>query len=164
MTTSLTKLEIYLSGVGAPHPFGQAGNAALTIDADKQASVVQEGRTGCSAGEMELRAGIHALEALIRPSEILLSSNSNYVWANARDYLPRWKTNGWRGAKGKRIENFQLWQKFSELLDCHIVHWQTASNSRAKTIKKRVKKLAEAGRHYVNVHREVIPAGVIPAN
>jgi ribonuclease HI len=69
---------------------------------------------------MEILAVIAALEALERPSRVVVHSDSQYV-VNAIElgWAKKWRANGWRrGARGSdRAQNPDLWQRLLELLE-----------------------------------------------
>ena len=72
--------------------------------------------------QMELTAVIRGLEALHRPSEVEIITDSAYVANGARDWLPNWKKNNWRRKEKnawKPVKNLELWQTLDELLSRH---------------------------------------------
>lgn len=74
--------------------------------------------------QMELQAVIHGLQALKRPSDVEVITDSTYVAQGCREWLPTWKQQGWRRREGKRwrpIKNHPLWQRLDELLQRHQV-------------------------------------------
>lgn len=73
---------------------------------------------------MELTAAVKALGRLNsngRP--VTLKSDSQLLVRGMTDWLPKWKANGWRKAKGK-LENVDLWQELDRLSALHCVDWQ----------------------------------------
>jgi hypothetical protein len=64
---------------------------------------------------MELTAAIEGLRALKRASQVTVLTDSEYVRRGITEYLPRWKTNGWRTSSGKAIVNQDLWEELEEL-------------------------------------------------
>ncbi len=75
---------------------------------------------------MELTAVIRGLEALKRPASVALITDSMYVGKGLTEWLPKWKSYGWRrkerGQK-KDIKNEDLWRRLDELLNRHKVHF-----------------------------------------
>jgi ribonuclease HI len=69
---------------------------------------------------MALRSAIEALGALSRPCVVSFSSDSQYLVKGIREWLPGWKSRGWR-RKGGAIENLELWQELDGLLQRHDV-------------------------------------------
>ena len=54
---------------------------------------------------MELMAAIAALEALTRPCNVVLYTDSTYVKQGITEWIARWKKNGWRTAAKKPVKN-----------------------------------------------------------
>ena len=72
---------------------------------------------------MELMAAIQALEALTRPSDVDLYTDSRYVRDGITGWIERWKKNGWRTANKKPVKNVDLWQELDTALARHDVRW-----------------------------------------
>lgn len=71
---------------------------------------------------MELLAVIRGLEALKRPCEVELFTDSVYVGKGLTEWMPKWKVNGWRRKEGdswKPIKNEELWRRLDELIAQH---------------------------------------------
>ncbi len=81
-----------------------------------------EGRT--TNNRMELMAAICALEALKRPSNVVLTTDSNYVRRGITEWLPQWKRRKWRTASGKSVKNVDLWQRLEVVAGEHSVEWR----------------------------------------
>ncbi|MFI5379012.1 MAG: ribonuclease HI, partial [Tepidisphaerales bacterium] len=76
---------------------------------------------------MEIMAVIRGLEALKKPCQVRLVSDSQYVINAISAWMPRWKKFGWRKSRKSRvyIRNVDLWRRLDELLAAHQVdtHW-----------------------------------------
>lgn len=72
---------------------------------------------------MELMAAIQSLEQLKRPCDVHLTTDSNYVRQGITEWLPRWKSNGWRTASRKPVRNADLWQRLEAAAARHRVRW-----------------------------------------
>jgi ribonuclease HI len=75
---------------------------------------------------MELTAVIRGLEALKRPTAIELVTDSQYVGKGLCEWMPKWKSNGWRRREGgqlKPIKNEDLWRRLDELLARHTLRF-----------------------------------------
>lgn len=53
---------------------------------------------------MELLAVIRGLEALKRPTRVELVTDSSYVGKGISEWMPKWKANGWRRARGAELQ------------------------------------------------------------
>jgi ribonuclease HI len=72
---------------------------------------------------MELTAVIKALEALKRPCDVQLYSDSRYVLQGITEWLPNWKKNGWRTSARKPVMNSDLWQALDSAAARHQIKW-----------------------------------------
>jgi ribonuclease HI len=71
---------------------------------------------------MELTAVVKGLEALKRPSRVMLMADSVYVGKGLSEWMPKWKANGWRrreGSQWKEVKNEDLWRRLDELVARH---------------------------------------------
>ena len=73
---------------------------------------------------MELTAVIRGLESLQRKCVVEVITDSTYVGKGMTQWLPKWKSNGWKRKEGqqwKPIKNLALWQLLDEQLQRHEV-------------------------------------------
>ena len=73
---------------------------------------------------MELMAAIKALEALKKPCQIKLTTDSKYVIQGITEWLANWKKNGWKTAAKKPVKNADLWQRLEQAVQTHQIDWQ----------------------------------------
>jgi ribonuclease HI len=83
------------------------------------------GEARTTNNRMELLAVIRGLEALSRPSVVDLYSDSQYVLNGLREWMPAWKSRGWKTKDRKPVKNQDLWMRLDELASDHAVrfHW-----------------------------------------
>ena len=75
---------------------------------------------------MEMTAVIRGLETLNRPASVELITDSTYVGKGISEWMPKWKTNGWRRREKGRwaeVKNEDLWRQLDKLLETHSVHF-----------------------------------------
>jgi len=72
---------------------------------------------------MEMMAAIKALEALTRPCDVRLTTDSKYLMTGVTEWLPNWKANNWRTKQKKAVKNVDLWQMLDVLVQKHTVKW-----------------------------------------
>ena len=73
---------------------------------------------------MEMMGAIQGLTTLKRPCQVELVTDSTYVGKGLREWMPKWKANGWRRKEGsgfKPVINLDLWQRLDCLLAEHKV-------------------------------------------
>lgn len=119
MTQSIT---IYTDGACRGNP-GPGGWGAVLEYGDSQKHLYG-GETETTNNRMELTAVIKALEALSRPCEIILISDSKYVLQGITEWIINWKKRGWRTANKKPVLNVDLWQQLDSLVPTHQIDWQ----------------------------------------
>jgi ribonuclease HI len=114
-------VEIYTDGAcrGNPGPGGWA--ATLSFGDSEKELAGAEART--TNNRMELTAVIRALEALTRPVQARIYTDSEYVRRGIKDWVPGWKARGWRTADRKPVKNQDLWQRLDELAAAHSIEW-----------------------------------------
>jgi ribonuclease HI len=117
-------VRLYTDGAcsGNPGPGGWA--YILTHPASGRVSDASGAVASTTNNRMELTAAIEGLAALKRPCQVELITDSEYVGKGIRDWMPRWKAQGWRRKEGKTFKpvvNLDLWQQLDELLSRHRV-------------------------------------------
>ncbi len=114
-------IEIYTDGACRGNP-GPGGWAALLRMGEHEREISgAEART--TNNRMELTAVIRALEALRRPVQARVYTDSEYVRRGISEWLPAWKGRGWRTADRKPVKNQDLWQRLDELRARHQIEW-----------------------------------------
>jgi ribonuclease HI len=133
-------IEIYTDGACRGNP-GPGGWAALLRIGDHEREI-----SGAEAlttnNRMELTAVIRALEALKRPVEARLYTDSEYVRRGIVEWLPAWKARGWRTAQRKPVKNQDLWQQLDELRLPHRIEWHWVPAHAGVSDNERVDRLA----------------------
>tara|TARA_X000000950_G_scaffold274635_1_gene359991 strand:- start:3437 stop:3784 length:348 start_codon:yes stop_codon:yes gene_type:complete len=81
-----------------------------------------EGET--TNNRMELMAAIEALEALDQPTELTLTTDSQYVRQGITQWIFGWKKNGWKTAAKQPVKNQVLWQRLDQAVATHSVEWR----------------------------------------
>jgi ribonuclease HI len=114
-------VEIYTDGAcrGNPGPGGWA--AILTMGARERELSGAENLT--TNNRMELQAVIGALQALKRPVQVQLYTDSQYVRRGLLEWLPQWKARGWKTADKKPVKNQDLWQRLEAEAARHRIEW-----------------------------------------
>ena len=92
--------------------------------------------------QMELMAAIMALEALKRPCEVELYTDSQYLRDGITAWIIGWKRNGWRTADRKPVKNVDLWQRLDAALKPHDVDWHWVQGHAGHDLNERADRLA----------------------
>ena len=115
-------VEIFTDGACSGNPGPGGWGAILRCgDADKELSGGEEQTTN---NRMELMAAIAALEALKRPSTVVLTTDSTYVRDGIAKWINNWKKNGWKTAAKKPVKNEDLWRRLDAARTPHDVDWR----------------------------------------
>jgi ribonuclease HI len=91
---------------------------------------------------MELTAVIRALEALKRPVQGRLYTDSQYVRQGVLTWLEQWKARGWKTADKKPVKNQDLWQALDDLVHRHELEWHWVKGHSGNAGNERVDALA----------------------
>ena len=73
--------------------------------------------------QMELTATIEALKAILKPSNIAVYTDSQYVKNGITSWIFNWNKNGWKTANKKPVANKDLWIELEKYVDFHSVNW-----------------------------------------
>ncbi len=94
---------------------------------------------------MELTAVIHGLNALTKPSEVTIFTDSQYVKNGIEQWISQWKARGWRTSAGKPVANQDLWVLLEEALGRHVVQWRWVKGHAGHYGNERADSLANSG-------------------
>lgn len=114
-------VEIYTDGACSGNPGPGGWGAVLRFgDAERELSGFEPETTN---NRMELMAAIAALEALKRPVQADLYTDSVYVRDGITKWIHGWKARGWKTAAKKPVKNVDLWQRLEDAMTPHKVEW-----------------------------------------
>jgi len=120
-SSDATRISIHSDGACRGNP-GPGGWGALLAWKGHQRRL-HGGEAETTNNRMELTAAISALEALKKPSDVDLYTDSTYVLKGLTEWMPGWKRRGWRTADGKPVKNQDLWQRLDAASATHRVSW-----------------------------------------
>ena len=115
-------VEIFTDGACRGNP-GPGGWAAILRSGGHEKEIFG-GEPATTNNRMELTAAIKALEALKKPSDVTLYTDSRYVMDGLQNWLPRWKANGWKTSDKKPVKNEDLWRALEAAVQRHNVVWR----------------------------------------
>lgn len=118
-------VTIYTDGAARGNP-GPGGYGAVLeyIDTKNQLHVkeLSAGYRRTTNNRMELMGVIAALEALNRPCNVTLYSDSKYVVdAFNQHWVDSWIRKGWKRGKNEPVKNVDLWQRLLRAKSPHQV-------------------------------------------
>lgn len=136
----LKQVDIYCDGACSGNP-GPGGWGAILFykDAEREISGFEENTTN---NRMELTACIEGLKMLNQTCEVSVYTDSAYLCnAFLKRWINAWRSNGWRKADKKPVENIDLWQILDALTHKHRVrfikvkgHADNVHNNRADAL------------------------------
>ena len=134
--------EIYTDGSCLNNP-GPGGWAAILVWGGHE-KVLSGGEPETTNNRMELMAAIMALEALTRPVEVTLTSDSIYLRDGITKWINGWKKNGWKTAAKKPVANQDLWMRLDEAIKPHQIKWAWVKGHAGHLMNERCDELARA--------------------
>ena len=136
-------VEIHTDGACRGNP-GPGGWGAL-LEFDGQEKELFGGEAATTNNRMELTAVIRALEALERPSRVVLYTDSQYVQKGIQQWIHSWKRNGWKTAAREPVKNKELWIELDELRRKHEIEWHWVKGHAGHAKNERADELANRG-------------------
>ena len=115
----LKRVVIYADGACKGNPGIGGWGAHLTYLGNKKE--IFGGQYDTTNNRMELMAVIEALSCLKEKVEAFLYLDSEYVIKGIKEWLPKWKSNGWKSSNNKPIKNVDLWLRLDEQLNKHSI-------------------------------------------
>jgi ribonuclease HI len=137
------KVVIYTDGACSGNP-GPGGWGAILISGEHRKEL-SGGETPTTNNRMELMAAISALEALKKPSEVELHTDSIYLRDGITKWIHGWRRNGWKTADKKPVKNAELWQRLLEAQARHTVDWRWVKGHSEHVENDRADELAREG-------------------
>ncbi len=120
------KVKIYTDGAARGNPDGPGGYGTVLEYVDTKGELhtkeLSQGYKKTTNNRMELMAVIAGLEALNRPCEVELYSDSQYV-VNAfnQHWINGWIKKGWKRGKNEPVKNVDLWKRLMAAKEKHKV-------------------------------------------
>lgn len=117
----MSKVHIYTDGACKGNPGPGGWGAFLTLEGVEKELFGGEADT--TNNRMELMAAIKGLQALTRPCEVILTTDSQYVMKGINEWMDNWKKRGWRTAKKEPVKNVDLWKLLDQAIQGHAIEW-----------------------------------------
>ena len=119
-------VKIYTDGAARGNPDGPGGYGTVLEYVDTKGNLhikeLSQGYKKTTNNRMELMAAIAGLEALNRPCEVELYSDSQYlVNAFNQHWIDSWLKKGWKRGKNEPVKNVDLWKRLLTAKERHQV-------------------------------------------
>lgn len=118
----MSEVIIYTDGACSGNPGPGGWGAHLNRNGQRRELCGGEAQT--TNNRMEMRAAIEALNALTRPCQVRLVTDSVYLRQGITQWLSNWKRKNWKTAAGKPVKNQDLWQALDQAAGRHQIDWQ----------------------------------------
>jgi ribonuclease HI len=135
-------VEIFTDGACSGNPGPGGWGAILRSGAHEKE--IWGGEPHTTNNRMELLAVIRALNALKRPVDARVHTDSQYVQKGISEWIHGWKARGWKTASREPVKNADLWQALDDAARRHRVDWiwvrghaGHAENERADALARR---------------------------
>ena len=123
-------VKIYTDGSARGNPDGPGGYGCVLQYTDSRGKLHERefsaGYKKTTNNRMELMAAIVGLEALIRPCQVELYSDSKYLTdAFNQRWIDGWIKKGWKRGKNEPVKNVDLWKRLLKAKEPHDAsfHW-----------------------------------------
>lgn len=118
-------VKIYTDGAARGNPDGPGGYGTILTYVDTKGVLHEreysQGYVRTTNNRMELMAVITGLEALNRPCQVELYSDSKYVTdAFNQHWVDGWLKKNWKGSSGP-VKNMDLWKRLLKAKEPHQV-------------------------------------------
>lgn len=122
----MANVRIYTDGSARGNPDGPGGYGAVLQFMDSKGQlherVLSAGYRKTTNNRMELMGAIAGLEALNRPCEVELYSDSKYLTdAFNQRWIDNWVANNWKRGKSGPVKNIDLWERLLAAKASHRV-------------------------------------------
>lgn len=122
------KVIMYTDGAARGNPEGPGGFGTILeyIDTKGQLHVkeMSQGYVKTTNNRMEMMAAIVGFEALNRPCQVDVFSDSRYlIDAFNKHWIDGWLKRNWRRGKNEPVKNVDLWKRLLEAVRPHQVTW-----------------------------------------
>ena len=127
-TINMLHVDIFTDGAARGNPDGPGGYGAIIRYVDPQGKTHErefsQGYVRTTNNRMELMAAIVALEALIKPCDVTLYSDSKYlVDAFNQHWIDSWLKKGWKRGKNEPVKNIDLWKRLLAAAEPHQIQY-----------------------------------------
>ncbi len=134
------KVHIYSDGACRGNPGPGGWGTLLKYNGTEKELYGAEADT--TNNRMELMGAIKGLESLTKSSEVLLTTDSQYVMKGITEWIDGWKSRNWKTAAKKPVKNQDLWQRLDEACQSHQIEWQWVKGHSGHDENERVDQLA----------------------
>jgi ribonuclease HI len=154
-------VKIYTDGAARGNPDGPGGYGTILVFVDPKGTVHEREYSGgykkTTNNRMELMAAIVGLEALTKPCNVILYSDSQYVVKAFNDHwLEGWIKKGWKRGKNEPVKNVDLWKRLLKAKEPHKVTFEWVKGHNGHPMNERCDILATTAADGTDLRDDVI--------
>lgn len=143
----MMKVTLYTDGAARGNPDGPGGYGAVLQYVDSRGTVHEKelsaGYKRTTNNRMELMAAIAGLEALVKPCQVELYSDSKYLTdAFNQHWIESWQKRGWKKSDKSPVKNIDLWKRLLAAMQMHQVTYKWVKGHDGHPENERCDKLA----------------------
>lgn len=155
------KVTMYTDGSARSNPEGPGGYGTIIEYIDTKGQLHERTYTAgykkTTNNRMELMGVIVGLEALTKPCEVTVVSDSKYVTdAFNQHWIDHWIINGWKTSAKKPVQNIDLWQRLLNVKQNHKVNFQWVKGHDGHPQNERCDKMATTSADSDNLLDDVV--------
>ena len=117
----MEKVKIYTDGACKGNP-GPGGYGCIIVR-DGKTRELKGGTKETTNNIMEMTAAVVALQQLEKPSEVELTTDSQYLVKGMTEWINGWVRKNWVNASRQPVKNKDLWQELLQLSEKHKIKW-----------------------------------------
>ncbi len=141
------KVKLFTDGSARGNPEGPGGYGAVLQYVDTKGRLHEReysaGYKKTTNNRMELMAVITGMEALTKPCEVEVVSDSKYVTdAFNKHWVENWKRTGWKRDRNKPVLNQDLWKRLLKAMEPHKVSFIWVKGHDGHPLNERCDRLA----------------------
>ena len=119
----MPKVEIFTDGACKGNP-GPGGYGCIIKMPNGEVLELKGAERETTNNIMEMTAAVVALQHLKEPSEVELTSDSQYLVKGMNEWINGWVRKNWITAARQPVKNKAIWQKLLELDQRHKILWK----------------------------------------
>lgn len=140
-------VKLFTDGAARGNPEGPGGYGAVLQYIDSKGNLHEReysaGYKKTTNNRMELMAVIVGLEALTKPCDVEVISDSKYVTdAFNQNWIEGWLKRNWKNSAKQPVKNIDLWQRLLKALEPHNVKFTWVKGHAGHPENERCDKLA----------------------
>ena len=136
----MKKVDIFTDGACRGNP-GPGGYGSIIRTQDREDEISGSARNTTN-NIMELTAALVALKELKEPSEVVLTSDSQYLVKGMTEWIKGWIKKGWVTANKQPVKNKNIWVELARLSKPHKITWKWVRGHQGHIENERCDRLA----------------------